>query len=147
MKLVLSLIAVITICSFNKTDQVNEFSFLEGTWKVENKENYETWKLKNENELEGNSYRIRAEKKTISEYLTIKKIDDQVVYTAKVWNQNNGKTIEFVWNKEVKNKLSFENLSHDFPKKIQYTKLDTSTLWVEVLGEGDKGFSYKMMKQ
>lgn len=62
-------------------------------------------------------------------------------------NQNNAQPIAFVLNNEVKNKISFENLTHDLPKKIQYTKLDETTLFVEVLGENDKGFSYKMMKQ
>ena len=114
---------------------------------MENKENYETWKIKNENELEGSSYKMKADKKIVSEFLSIKKIEGKVIYTAQVVNQNDGKPIEFVLNKEVKNKISFENLTHDFPKKIQYTKLDETTLFVEVLGENDQGFSYKMMKQ
>lgn len=147
MKTIIGFITLLTLFSFTKKCNLNEFSFLEGTWKMENKENYETWKIKNENELEGSSYKMKADKKIVSEFLSIKKTEGKVIYTAQVVNQNDGKPIEFVLNKEVKNKISFENLTHDFPKKIQYTKLDETTLFVEVLGENDQGFSYKMMKQ
>lgn len=147
MKTIIGFITLLTLFSFTQKCNLNEFRLLEGTWKMENKENYETWKIKNENELEGNSYKMKADKKIVSEFLSIKKIEGKVIYTAQVVNQNDGKPIEFVLNKEVKNKISFENLTHDFPKKIQYTKLDETTLFVEVLGENDQGFSYKMMKQ
>lgn len=147
MKTIIGFITLLTLFSFTQKCDLNEFRLLEGTWKMENKENYETWKIKNENELEGSSYKMKADKKIVSEFLSIKKIEGKVIYTAQVVSQNDGKPIEFVLNKEVKNKISFENLTHDFPKKIQYTKLDETTLFVEVLGENDQGFSYKMMKQ
>lgn len=147
MKTIIGFITLLTLFSFTQKCDLNEFRLLEGTWKMENKENYETWKIKNENELEGSSYKMKADKKIVSEFLSIKKIEGKVIYTAQVVSQNDGKPIEFVLNKEVKNKISFENLTHDFPKKIQYTKLDETTLFVEILGENDQGFSYKMMKQ
>jgi len=147
MKAVIGLITLITLFSFTKKENLNKLNFLEGTWKIESKENYETWKVINKTELEGSSYKIRADKKTITEYLTIKEVEGKIIYTAKVLDQNNAQPIGFVLNNEVKNKISFENLTHDFPKKIQYTKLDENTLFVEVLGENDKGFSYTMMKQ
>lgn len=147
MKIIIDFITLITLFSFNNNESLKDLTFLEGTWKMENKENYETWKVINDSEFEGSSYKIRAEKKTITEYLSIKEVEGKIIYTAKVLNQNNAQPIAFVLNNEVKNKISFENLTHDFPKKIQYTKLDATTLFVEVLGENDKGFSYKMMKQ
>ncbi|MCY1545510.1 hypothetical protein D9M68_814570 [compost metagenome] len=79
--------------------------------------------------------------------MKIKSAGDQIIYSATALGQNEGKPIDFILNKDVKNKFSFENLAHDFPKKIQYTIINKTTLFVEVLGEGDKGFSYKMMKQ
>lgn len=147
MKIIIGFITLITLFSFNNKESLKDLNFLEGTWKMESKENYETWKVINDSEFEGNSYKIRAEKKTITEYLSIKEEEGKIIYTAKVLNQNNAQPIAFVLNNEVKNKISFENLTHDFPKKIQYTKLDETTLFVEVLGENEKGFSYKMMKQ
>jgi Domain of unknown function (DUF6265) len=147
MKIIFSLFTLVTICAFTIEKGIKEMQFLEGTWKMENKENYETWKMENESELKGSSYKIKSKEKITSEYLSIKEVNAKVVYTAKVLNQNKAQPIDFVLNPEVKNKFSFENLSHDFPKKIQYTKLDDSTLFVQVLGDNDKGFSYNMIKQ
>ncbi|MFT5166336.1 MAG: hypothetical protein ACI8P3_001567 [Saprospiraceae bacterium] len=41
---------------------------------------------------------------------------------------------------------SFENPAHDFPEKIIYQFLSTTQFFVQVLGEKDKGFSFKMDK-
>ncbi|WP_310555569.1 DUF6265 family protein [Flavobacterium sp.] len=147
MKTIFNLIALFTLFAFSTNCNIDELRFLEGTWKMENKENYETWKSISKTELEGSSYKIKANQKIVSEYLSIKKVDGKIIYTAKVLNQNNAQPIDFVLNKEITNKISFENVTHDFPKKIQYTKLDETTIYVEVLGENDKGFSYKIMKQ
>ena len=147
MKTIIGCITLVTLFSFTKKDSLHDLNFLEGSWKMENKENYETWKVMSKTALEGSSYEIRAAKKTITEYLSIKEVEGNIIYTAKVLDQNNAQPIVFVLNNEVNNKISFENLHHDFPKKIQYTKLDETTIFVEVLGENDQGFSYKMMKQ
>lgn len=146
-KAILSLFLFTLISAFTGKSDLDALQFLAGTWKIENKENYETWKKGADATFEGSAYKIKAEKKTVTEYLKIKTMGDKIIYSATVLNQNEGKPINFVLNKAVKNKFSFENLAHDFPKKIQYTLMDQHTLFVEVLGEGDKGFSYKMMKQ
>lgn len=96
--------------------------------------------------MQGSDYELKAGKKVTTEHLAINIVGGSLVYTATVLNQNGGKPISFTLNNNVKCKLSFENLSHDFPNKIQYTKLNDTTLFVEVLGDGDKGFSYKMKK-
>jgi hypothetical protein len=146
-KTILSLLIFTILCAFTGKTDLDALQFLEGTWKIENKENYETWKKAGDTTLEGNAYKIKAENKVISEYLKIKSVGDQIIYSATVLNQNGVKPIDFVLNKVVKNKFSFENLQHDFPKKIQYTLINKTTLFVEVLGDGDKGFSYQMIKQ
>lgn len=60
---------------------------------------------------------------------------------ATVPNQNNRNAIPFILNREITDKLSFENLVHDFPKKIQYQKLSPKEILVKVLGSENKGFS------
>ncbi|RKS03178.1 MULTISPECIES: DUF6265 family protein [unclassified Flavobacterium] len=147
MKTILSLLTLFTIFSFTPKGETPKLGFLHGTWKMEAKENYETWEMVNDHELKGSSYRIKGDKKITTENLSIKISGDKATYTAIVLDQNNGQPVDFVLNKEVKNKFSFENLTHDFPKKIQYTVVDDKTLFVEVLGDNDQGFSYKMLKQ
>ncbi len=147
MKSTISLLTLLLVSTVMPTPNLKDLHFLAGTWKVEKKENYEAWKLNKDNLLEGSSYKIKGGNKQIDEQLSIKMNAEKIIYTAKVLNQNNAQPIDFVLNKEVKGKFSFENPSHDFPKKIQYTKLNDTTLFVAVLGDGDKGFSYKMFKQ
>lgn len=146
MKIILSLFTFISLIGTPRSAEITDLHFLAGTWKIENKENYETWSLKDKDALEGSAYKIRNGNKLIEEYLSIKVSGDNIIYTAKVVNQNNGQPIEFLLNKSVKDKFSFENLAHDFPKKIQYTKRNDTTLFVSVLGKDDKGFSYNLIK-
>jgi hypothetical protein len=143
----LNLIAQSTDSNTAKSYTLNDLSFLAGIWKIENKQKYETWSLLSDKSLTGNAHSEKDGEKKISEYFTIQIKEGKIVYSATVPKQNQGKTIDFTLNNSVINKFSFENLDHDFPKKIQYKKLDENTIWVEVLGNGDKGFSFKMLKQ
>lgn len=97
--------------------------------------------------MEGRGYKIVDNKEENTEFLVIKKVNNHIVFEALAIKQNNGRIIIFTLNPEIKNKLSFENLEHDFPTKIQYTKVSDMEIFVEVLGENKKGFSAKMFKQ
>lgn len=147
MKTILGLLICTLFCNALPNKTIKDLHFLNGTWKVENKQSYETWKINNDNSLEGNSYKIKDGNKRIDEYLAIKAVAGKLIYTARVLNQNNGQWVDFTMNASVTDKFSFENREHDFPKKIQYTKLNDTTLFIAVLGDNDKGFSYRMIKQ
>lgn len=118
-----------------------------GTWKMEGKEQYEVWESSQNNGLIGYSYKLNDNQKTITETLTVKIIENNIIYEATVPNQNEGKTIPFTLNNEIKEYLSFENITHDFPKKIQYKRLNDDVIEVTVIGDQGKGFSYKQQKQ
>lgn len=130
-------------CSENKLSKVD---FMVGTWKLEGKEQYEVWESNNNNELKGYVYRYKDSQKIITETLAIKMSDNTLIYEATVPDQNEGRTIPFTLNNEIKDRLSFENMNHDFPKKIQYKRLSENEIEVTVLGDEDKGFSYKQLK-
>lgn len=147
MKTIFGLLICTLFCNALPNKTIKDLHFLNGTWKIENKQSYETWKINNDSSLEGNSYKIKDGNKRIDEYLAIKAAAGKIIYTARVLNQNNGQPVDFTMNASVTDKFSFENLEHDFPKKIQYTKLNDTTLFIAVLGENDKGFSYRMIKQ
>ena len=134
--------------SFSCTDKkAFELDFLVGTWKRENRQQFEVWKKNNSKELKGYSYTIKDEQKTITETLEIKNKANQFIYEATVSGQNQGRTIQFILNTAVDSLFSFENDTHDFPKKIQYKKLNDTLLKVSVLGENTSGFSYIQIKQ
>ncbi|RFS17875.1 DUF6265 family protein [Emticicia sp. C21] len=147
MKTLICLLTLVLIFTNVADDNLTQVQFLEGTWKTENKETYEVWKKNDDGTLNGNSYKIKAGEKVVSEYLSIKMINGNLTYQARVPHQNNGQTIPFVLNRAVEDQLSFENLSHDFPKKIQYKPIDAQSILISVLGDGDKGFKYKIVKQ
>src|SRR5690606_40763483 len=142
---ILMLLFCFSLQSFAQ-EKMEQFDFLVGTWKMDGKNTYEHW-TKDANVLVGESFKVKDDVKYVSETLRIEQINDDIVYTATVMDQNDGKGIAFTLNSEVTDKLSFENIAHDFPKKIRYTKLTDTELFVEVIGDNDEGFSFKMMKQ
>jgi uncharacterized protein YciI len=120
--------------------------FLQGTWKMENEEIYEHWDKLNENTLKGFSYKLKDEQMLVSEYLDVTKSNNEVIYTASVLKQNQGKAVNFKLTK-TDSAFTFENANHDFPKKIVYQKLNDSEIYVQVSDGKQKGFEYKMQKQ
>jgi len=127
-------------------NSINSLSFLKGTWKAEDKNLYESWNIEENNVFTGQSYKMKDGSKKISEHLKIRHSGDKLIYTATVLSQNNGQGINFNLKSDSESIYSFENLNHDFPKKIIYQKLNENEIFVQVLGENDKGFSYKMKK-
>lgn len=121
-------------------------SFLNGTWKMEDKEVYEHWDLMNENSLKGISYANRNGVIVIMEYLEISNIQKEVLYSATVVDQNNGDPIYF---KLIQSDSLFVFVSpyHDFPQKIVYQKIDEQKIFVQVLGKKEEGFSYFLIKK
>lgn len=121
-------------------------TFLHGTWKVENAEVYEHWDVISETSMKGFSYQMKDNKIQVSEYLSLSLDEQDLIYTALVLNQNQGRGIEFKL--DLSQPLYvFENPEHDFPKKIVYQKLSDSEIMVTVSDGNKKGFSYKMHKQ
>ncbi|MCX2682073.1 DUF6265 family protein [Galbibacter sp. EGI 63066] len=120
--------------------------FLQGTWKIENKETYEHWDKLNNNTLKGFSYKIESGQISISEYLDISRNGNETIYTATVLNQNKGRSINFKLTKSDST-YTFENPKHDFPKKIVYQKLSNTEVFVKVSDGNQKRFAYKMIKQ
>ena len=125
---------------------LQQVEFLIGTWKIEGKDSYEFWEKKKDR-LTGQSYKIKNGQKVISENIELKMMENQIIYTPTVLDQNDGKGIPFKLKLFQHNLFSFENPDHDFPKKIQYKILGNNELYVSVLGENDKGFSYKLVRQ
>lgn len=140
----LSIFFLIIACPENRLHKVD---FLTGTWKIVGKEQYEVWEIAKNKQLSGYSYKLVENEKVITETLSIKTTGNNLIYEATVPDQNEGKTIQFTLNKEIKAYLSFENLEHDFPKKIQYKRINDNEIEVTVSGGEGEGFSYRQIKQ
>jgi hypothetical protein len=146
MKLLIPSIVLFILLSCSKND-ISELDFIIGTWKMEGKEQYEIWEKSKYNEINGYSYKLDDGKKTVTETLSIKKIGNQIIYEATVPTQNKGKTVQFTLNRDNKSCFSFENMEHDFPKKIQYKIISINEIEVSVLGNNSEGFSFTQVKQ
>ncbi len=125
--------------------QIHTAEFLVGTWKVQNREVYERWDKLNDFHLKGISYKIVGGAIHISEYLDIQLADEKLMYTATVLNQNQGRGISFghIPNDSL---VVFENMEHDFPKRIAYHYRSDSSVYVQVSDGGKRGFGYIMYK-
>lgn len=121
--------------------QVSFPSFLEGTWKVDNKEQYEEWDRTNENELKGLSYALKNGQKIVSEYLKLIKINDRIIYTALVVGQNNNQEVSFELTYQDST-YTFVNEEHDYPNYIRYTPITTNRLRITVEGKSGKISSF-----
>lgn len=126
--------------------QLNFPAFLEGSWKVENKESYEHWDKLNDRLFKGISYGLKNGMMVVTEYVELNVQKNRVTYTANVINQNNGNGVSFIMTKSDSIYV-FENPNHDFPKKISYKKLNDLEVFVQVSDGKQRGFSYKMIKQ
>jgi hypothetical protein len=96
--------------------------------------------------MKGFSYSLKGGIMVVLEYLDISRNDNEILYTATVLDQNQGKSIHFK-STESDSMFVFENLKHDFPKKIVYRKLSETGVGVEVSDGDKKGFTYLMVKE
>jgi len=146
MRILPSICALLLLISCSGNEG-SEFDFMVGTWKMEGKEQYEVWDKNEDIDLVGYSYKLNNNEKTITETLTIKRVEGQIIYEATVPDQNEGRTVPFTLNTNIKSYLSFENDNHDFPKKIQYKKIGDGEIEVTVSGDEGEGFSFIQIKQ
>ncbi len=144
MKKLLTILFLLPVCIAAGQSDIPRF--LDGTWKTEIDGNYEQWNVLNDNAMKGFSYKMQNSKIIVSEFLDIYKTANDVIYSATVLNQNQGRGIEFKLTKSDSVYI-FENPNHDFPKKIVYRKLSESDILVQVSGGIQKSYEYLMKKQ
>lgn len=111
----------------------NFFNRLVGTWKMDNSPLHEEWIKKGES-FSGKSYQTTGKLKQTKESFILHATTDAIYYRVRVFNQNDGKPIDFLLTKADNNEVWFEKSDHDFPKKIKYLLLDDNHLITEISG-------------
>lgn len=119
--------------------------FLVGTWLSEDQNTYEHWDKLSSTSMKGYSYEVKKGEIKVNEYLDLVQRKDGTFYIPTVIGQNNGNPVEFKLTSSD-SAFIFENTGHDFPKKICYKKLSSNEIYVQVLGEKNTGFSFKMKR-
>ncbi|MEO1655594.1 MAG: DUF6265 family protein [Bacteroidota bacterium] len=146
MRQLLSIFLLGSVLSCSQAQDIS-LDLLIGEWKRENKDRFEVWEKDKGSDLKGYSYKIEEGKKVIWERLSIKEENGELIFRARVADQNEGAVIPFKLNKNIKGLFSFENPAHDFPKMLRYTPLKEGVIKVEVMGKEGEGFSYIQHKQ
>ncbi|WP_430404567.1 DUF6265 family protein [Fluviicola sp.] len=144
MKKLLFLLTLVVSSSIFAQNKFPEF--LVGTWFSEDQNTYEHWDKLSPTFLKGYSYQVKNGQIQVSEYLDLVQRKDGTFYIPTVIGQNSGNPVEFKLTSSDST-FVFENKAHDFPKKISYKKLSSTEIFVQVSGEKNKGFSFKMKKR
>lgn len=113
---------------------LNHFEWLIGQWEGVHGQGvyHEQWEKMNDGELKGRAYMImRGEIKNV-EILRLHSDEKEIYYTADV--SHNPKPVSFKLTYSSETTSIFENLQHDFPKKITYEKRDNDSLLAIIEG-------------
>jgi len=124
----------------------NDFSKLQwliGDWQRKTDKTLitESWQLSTEHILTGKGVteKLYSDSTSISEYLNITKVVDEIFYTAKP--PQNEYPIAFKLKICQKNSLKFENTKHDFPQFIEYVKISKEKMVAKVSSKDNQGFA------
>ena len=123
------------------TDSTNDMDKL--AWIIDNwvsgeggSKSYEHWKKINETLYEGSSETIKNGDTIFNEKLKIQKTGDEIFYIADV--KHNPQPVYFKLVSVSENEAVFENMEHDFPKRVTY-KNESGNLHAWIEGPGKNG--------
>ncbi len=108
-----------------------------GTWlnKRSRGDIYETWSRKSEKEFAGMSYTLANAATTPLETVRLYIEGSQIVYAPVAAGQNDEKQVLFRLKTIEGSRFVFENLQHDFPKRIVYDFRSNDSLYAHIEGE------------
>lgn len=111
-------------------------NWLIGTWENKNAKGsiFETWQQISQIKLSGKSYKIKGSDTIVFENIQLVQENDDLFYVPVVHGQNDGLPVRFALKNITPEEMTFENLGHDFPQKIQYTKIGFDSLHAEISG-------------
>jgi hypothetical protein len=94
---------------------------------------FEEWRQRDATSLIGRMYKVRGKDTLVSEEILLVKMQNQVVYQAKAFNQPEQERISFRLTGYQDGTFVFENPSHDYPKRIVYsfTGRDALHAWID----------------
>jgi hypothetical protein len=133
-----------------KFSKIAELEWLEGDWTNINDESrsYEKWTKVDDSTLTSFSYVMVENDTVFVEDVTLQERMNDVFFTVKVPDQNDSEAVAFKLIPSEKGIFTFENKTHDFPKRITYSNpvKDSIHAWIEGVVEGESrkvDFLYK----
>lgn len=94
---------------------------------------FEEWRQRDVASLVGRMYKVNGKDTLVSEEILLVKMQNQIVYQAKAFNQPEQERISFRLTGYQDGTFVFENPSHDYPKRIVYSFTGTDALhaWID----------------
>jgi hypothetical protein len=133
-----AVVGIVIFCSwtFQYKNEITKAEWLIGTWesKTQRGSIYETWTKENEVQLSGKSYMLKEKDTIVFETIWLLQEQYSLFYIPKVKNQNGNLPVRFTSKIVSDKELVFENLQHDFPQIISYTKINADSLIAEISG-------------
>ena len=130
-------------------DTLESVNWLVGNWYSENSELKinESWKRVSARTLEGfgQTESVKKNKIVSAETLRLVEMSGEVFYLAKV--ASNNLPVPFKLTSCMDNTAIFENIEHDFPKKIAYQLTGRNNIAVSVTGDKGKGFNIEYTRE
>lgn len=137
-KLFTATVCLIILCAWTtkQTNDIGKAEWLIGTWENRTPKGsiYETWSKINDNEFSGKSYTLKEKDTIVFETVRLVQEQEGLFFIPTVQNQNEGLPVRFTAKKKSKTQLVFENIQHDFPRIISYTKISGDSLVAEISG-------------
>ncbi|SDD89011.1 hypothetical protein SAMN04487996_102439 [Dyadobacter soli] len=132
----------LAICGFSQDNAFTQKDFeklkpIVGTWlnKRTRGDIYETWVRKGEREFTGMSYTVANGDTTPLERVRLYIQAQEIVYAPVAAGQNDEKEVLFKLKTIEGNRFVFENLQHDFSKRIVYDFRSSDSLYAHIEGE------------
>ena len=117
-------------------------SWIIGVWESRYGDLYmcESWIRRNDSTITGFSFALKDKDTVFSESLNLEIRNGKLRYVPAVAQQNGGKPVVFTADSAVSpNAISFSNLTHDFPQKITYHRINHDSILAEISGHNSQG--------
>ncbi|MGG7036939.1 MAG: DUF6265 family protein [Flavobacterium sp.] len=121
----------------NKFEKLKAMDWLIGDWNqiLSDGKLIENWKIENDSTYSAKNYFIKANDTIHSENIKLSQKNDELIYSAQVIGQNDDEFIDFKLTSTTENTFVFENPKHDYPQKITYKKVNSTTLMATISGK------------
>lgn len=134
---------VLVILASCKPELTEDFSFLEGSWKMQTSDStylLETWEKIDDNNYSALTYVVSdSAGMELSEEILINITDSGTYYKPIIVGLNDGNPFMYKFTSQNDKKYVFENEAYDFPRKIWYKVIDENNMQAGIESErGDK---------
>lgn len=138
LKIFITIVIALVITGWRAYDKhdLKKAEWLIGTWESKTPRGslFENWKKISDNEFAGKSYILKNGDTTIFESIRIVEEEKQLFYIPIVKDQNGGQPVRFKLKQLTDSQMIFENLQHDFPQQISYSRIGTDSLLAQISG-------------